>query len=64
MLGLIKNVVLDCILYFFTESMRKYRAQHKIHDTSFKEVSKKYLMINNLQPLLHTKNVQNYYNEK
>ena len=39
------------------------QGKHKTHCTSLEEVSKKSFMTNNLQQWLHTKNVQNYYNE-
>ena len=64
MLGLIKNFILDFILYFVTASKRKDKVhcniantcnigawgQHKIQYTSFEEVNKKYFMKNSLQP--------------
>ena len=56
MLGVIRNLVLDFIIYFVTAYMRKYpihlhqhRVQHIIHYTSLEEVSKKYFMTSNLQ---------------
>ena len=56
MLGVIRNLVLDLILYFVTAYMRKYpihvtSAQGTAQNTlrSLEEVSKKYFVKNNLQ---------------
>ena len=71
MLGVIRNLVLDFILYFVTACMRKclihVTSAHgttQNHHISPEEVSKKYFMANNLQQYLHTKHIQKYYNEK
>ena len=58
-LGVVRNLVLDFILYFVTAyiiHMRKYpkhvtrtRVKHKIHYASLEEVSKNKFMTNNLQ---------------
>ena len=55
MLRVIRDLVLDFILYFATADMRKYPIHAtspqgtRVHYTSLEEVSKKYFMINNLQ---------------
>ena len=46
MLGVIRNLVLDFILYFATAYAQ---VQHKIHYTSLEEVMKKFFMTSNLQ---------------
>ena len=55
MLGVIRNLILDFILYFFTEYMRKWpihvaSAQGPTQNTLYiTRESKKYFMTNNLQ---------------
>ena len=71
MLGVIRNLILDFILYFVTAYMRKYpmcrvtsvqgKAQNTLYITW---TSKKYFITNNLLQQLHTTIFQNYYNEK
>ena len=78
-MAVIRNLVFEFILCFWNLSdfilvhcymnlwestlhmQYQHKVQHKIDYTTL-EVSKKSFMTNNLQ--LHTKNIQNYYNEK
>ena len=57
-LGVIRNLVLDFILYFVTAYIiwesslymeHEHRVKHKIHYASLEEVSKETFMTNNLQ---------------
>ena len=71
-LGVIRNLVRDFILYFVTayfiwESTlymeHEHRVKHQIHYASLEEVSKKFLW-QTICNSNYTQNVQNYYNEK
>ena len=71
-LGRVRNLVLDFILYFVTayiigESVpymqHEHRVKHLIHYTSLEELSKKNYDKQFTTVTTH-KNVQNYYNEK